>query len=805
MLGFLVSMDGPAGLYMQKVQIKQRILVPFVAASLFLFVLSMWSIQHEENGHMDSDFLSSAEGIRASYLGQLEERAQKLKAALEFIVDNEEFKAAFQTQDRSALLSSSRSLFDRLRSNYGITHFYFHDPKRTNILRVHQPERYGDKINRFTALEAEQSGHFTWGVELGPLGTFTLRAVMPWWHNGNLLGYVELGEEVEQGSTRLASAFGVDIYILVAKQYLDKKGWEAGMRMLGRQPDWDQFPYWVLAFQTTNHPPAGLLQSVASEGREGMGQVVRASLDGHEYRGVFIPLLDAGQRNVGELLVMEDMTPRLNSTYSTMATIFGSALVVGSILFFLFYAILSRVERQMASHQEAIEKETQARLGIQQEHMDELERQARYDSLTGLPNRRSLVERLTEIVSAPDANEQPYVLLQFSLGRMREINNTLGHEIGDRLLKKVGERLQMGVEDADMVACLGGNEFAVLLPKPAPELRGISVERIKDLFRTPFSINGTTVSSTVTIGVVFFPDHGHDASLLIRRADVAMRQAKQMNMACEIYDSERDPYSLRRLTIATDLRRAIDSGEMSLHYQPQVDARDGRLEGVEALARWQHPEHGFISPGEFIPLAESTGLIGSLTFWVLDEALRQCAIWVKEGLNIKMSVNVSAPNLVDASFPDKVAALLLQRQLEPERLVLEVTESVFMQEPEHSLATLDRLKSMGISLSIDDFGTGYSSLAYLKRLPVHELKIDQAFIFDMLTDENDAMIVSSTVALAHGLGLKVVAEGVETREVWDNLKALGCDTIQGYYVARPMPADEMLGWQESSVQAVSNA
>jgi diguanylate cyclase (GGDEF)-like protein len=790
---------------MQRVRLKQRILIPFVIASLFLFVLSMWSIQHEENEHMDADFLSSAYGIRASYQDQLQDKAKKLKAALEFIVEDQDYKDAFRARDSSALLGASRQLFDRLQANYNITHFYFHDPERTNILRVHQPDRRGDRIDRLTALEAEQSGRFAWGVELGPLGTFTLRAVMPWRDNGTLLGYVELGEEVEQGSVALASAFGVDIFILVDKQHLDKKGWEAGMRMLGRPPHWDLLPYSVLAFQTSKHVTDSLLQSIVSDGRSAPGEVVRASVDGHEYRGTFIPLLDAGQRKVGDLLAMEDMTSRLNSTYQTMVTIFGTALVVGAILFGLFFAILGRVERQLTSHQKAIEKETQVRLDIQQEHMAELERQARNDTLTGLPNRRSLLEQLNQIVMAPDAAEHPHVLLQLTVGRMREINNTLGHEIGDRLLHKVGERLQAGMSDAVMVACLGGNEFAVLLQEPPDDLKWLPVETVKDLFRTPFSINGTTVSSTATVGVVFFPEHGADASLLVRRADVAMRQAKQLQKGCEVYNSSRDPYSLRRLTLATDLRRAIDNGEMSLHFQPQVGAANGFLEGVEALARWHHPEHGSISPGEFIPLAESIGLIGSLTYWVLDESLRQCAAWVKVGLDIKVSVNVSAPNLVDSAFPDKVAALLLQRQLDPERLMLEVTESVFMQEPEHSLATLDRLKSMGVSLSIDDFGTGYSSLAYLKRLPVHELKIDQSFIFDMLTDENDAMIVSSTVALAHGLGLKVVAEGVETKEVWDSLKALGCDTIQGYYVGRPMPAEEMLGWQENSVRLASNA
>ncbi|MFC1684641.1 putative bifunctional diguanylate cyclase/phosphodiesterase [Pseudomonadota bacterium] len=785
---------------MQRVKLKQRILVPFVIASLFLFVLSLLGIHAEESEHMDADFMFSVEGMQESYKALLRHDANGLQTALEFIVQDTALKTAFRAGDRSELLKVARPLFERLRANNDVTHFYFHDAERTNVLRVHRPDRYGDTIDRFTALEAERSGRLNWGVEFGPLGTFALRAVMPWWDNGQVLGYIELGEEVEQGSQELASMFNMDLFVLISKQHLVQEEWETGMRMLDRSHDWDLLSDWVVSYQTLANLSPILLRSLVNMAKGEQTQIIQASHNGAEYRGAFISLEDAGHRRVAKMLVLRNMTARLDSTFHSLVGIFGVAFVVGITLFGLFYIILSRVESQLAGHQLQIEKEGQARLEIQAEHVRELERLALFDPLTGLPNRRSLDRWLTEVISDPAKAKRGYVLILLNLEQMREINNTLGHETGDKVLIMVAERLKAGVPEADIIASFGGNEFALFLPAPPPELQGAPIEKLKELFKAPFTVSDTSLAVSATAGVVRFPEHGDEASLLIRRADVAMRQAKQLKKGCELYDSSRDPYSMRRLTLASDLHKAIESGDLMLHYQPQIEVESRRIAGVEALARWNHPEHGAISPGEFIPLAEGAGLIGPLTLSVLDQALGQCAEWVKGGLDIKVSVNMSAQNLIDASFPEKVAALLLQRQLDPGRLILEVTESVFMLEPEHSLAMLDRLKLMGIGLSIDDFGTGYSSLAYLKRLPVGELKIDQGFVFDMLDDENDAKIVSSTVSLAHGLGLKVVAEGVESKEVWDNLAALDCDIIQGYYVAKPMPPEELVAWLDSSNQ-----
>jgi len=521
-------------------------------------------------------------------------------------------------------------------------------------------------------------------------------------------------------------------------------------------------------------------------------------IDNQIHKATFIPIMDAGNRHVGSLLVLKNFTTRARGIRNTVLFISAVAFIIGSLLLVMFYYILDRAEKQLAQRQQKVVTATQAKLEMQQSHMREMEHQSLHDALTGLPNRKNLDMQLDKLIQNSKEGDHGYVLMLMDIDRMREINDTLGHDVGDHVLQEVAQRLHKGITDAKIVACLGGNEFAVLLAAPPPELMGISVERMKQLFSVPITVDGIALPVEVTIGVAKFPEHGSEPLLLIRRADVAMRKAKALNQHCELYNDSLDNYSVRRLTLVGELRQAIDAGELMVYYQPQINTRSGQLEGVEALARWNHAEQGFISPDEFIPLAERTGLIGSLTHRIMQEALNQCAAWVQQGLNIKISINISAHSLIDHSLPSKVSELLKAAQLAPEKLVLEVTESVFMLDPESSLVVLDELKSLGISLSIDDYGTGYSSLSYLRKMPVHELKIDQGFIFDMLKNENDAMIVSSTVALAHSLGLSVVAEGVETKEAWIHLQELGCDTIQGYFVSAPLPAEKFIEWIDES-------
>jgi diguanylate cyclase (GGDEF)-like protein len=420
---------------------------------------------------------------------------------------------------------------------------------------------------------------------------------------------------------------------------------------------------------------------------------------------------------------------------------------------------------------------------------------ALHDPLTDLPNRSLFHDRAAQAILATRRQPGRVGLMLLDLDRFKEVNDTLGHHNGDLLLKEIGTRLRAGLRASDSIARLGGDEFGVLLPTIADPQAALAVaEKIRRSLREPFTLEGISLDLDASVGIALYPEHGTDVETLLQRADVAMYLAKQDHSGCELYSAGRDEYSPARLALVGELRRAIDQQELVLHYQPKADLGSGRVTSVEALVRWQHPERGLISPDQFIPLAERTGLIRELTHSVIDAALRQLAAWQELGLELSVAVNVSARDLLDLELPAIVARLLEKHQLAAERLELELTESVILADPMRARAVLSRLDAMGVQLAIDDFGSGYSSLAYLKRLPIGEIKIDRSFVMNMENDEDDAVIVRSTIDLGRNLGLRVVAEGVETEATWNKLSQLHCDQAQGYYLSRPVPADALADW-----------
>jgi diguanylate cyclase (GGDEF)-like protein len=423
------------------------------------------------------------------------------------------------------------------------------------------------------------------------------------------------------------------------------------------------------------------------------------------------------------------------------------------------------------------------------------EHQALHDSLTDLPNRTLFHDRVRQALTSARRDHVPAAVMIMDLDRFKEVNDTLGHASGDELLKQVGLRLSESLRESDTVARLGGDEFGVLLPKVVDGEAAVAVARkLRTTLEEPFTIHGLALQMEASIGIALYPDHGGDVQSLLQRADVAMYVAKEHPAGCEVYTRERDDYSPDRLTLLTELRRAIDRGELLLHYQPKADLRTGEIHGVEALVRWQHTERGMIPPDEFIPAAQKTGVIGPLTMFVLDEALRQCRTWSLQGLELCVAVNLSTRNLLDLHLPKAVGELLARWEVPAGLLELEITESTILADPVRAMQILSRLDEMGVRLSIDDFGTGYSSLAYLNRLPVDELKIDKSFILGMDESENDEVIVRSTIDLGRNLGLRVVAEGVESRQAWSRLAQLGCNVAQGYYLSRPVPAEQLTQW-----------
>jgi diguanylate cyclase (GGDEF)-like protein len=423
---------------------------------------------------------------------------------------------------------------------------------------------------------------------------------------------------------------------------------------------------------------------------------------------------------------------------------------------------------------------------------------AYYDPPTGLPNRVMLMDRLKESIEKCRQEAKSLAFLLMDIDRFKEINDTLGHHYGDLLLRKVGERLREAIWDRDTVARLGGDEFGVLLALAESEHATLVANKIAKAIEPLFDIEGLPVMVEMSIGIALFPDHGQTAEDLTQRADVAMYAAKESGSGYLIYNAKHDRHSPRRLALMGELRRAIESDQLVLYYQPQIDLQTRRIVGAEALVRWRHPQHGIIPPDQFILPAERTGLIGPLTIWVLRKALGQCQAWREAGLEIAVSVNLSGRNLVDPKFCEEMIRLFQSQTVSPRSITLEITESAIMTDPTHAIEAITKLKALGLRLAIDDYGTGHSSLSYLRRFLADELKVDKSFVANITTDENDAKIVRSTIELAHNLGFKAVAEGVENQETLERLVAFGCDEAQGYYMCRPIPSEQLIPWLKES-------
>ncbi|MFD3943451.1 putative bifunctional diguanylate cyclase/phosphodiesterase [Streptomyces sp. NPDC058579] len=416
------------------------------------------------------------------------------------------------------------------------------------------------------------------------------------------------------------------------------------------------------------------------------------------------------------------------------------------------------------------------------------------DPLTGLPNRQWLLERAWTALEQAEGEGARSALVLIDLDRFRSVNDTLGHLAGDRLLLQIAERLKLALPRGAEAARLGGDEFAVLLPTADSTTSAQRVARhlVAEL-SSPLDLDGLTLVLEASAGVAVFPDHALDAEGLLRRADVAMYQAKRDRTGVEVYESKRDSNTPDRLGLLGDLRRALDAGEVELHYQPKVRF-DGQVAGLEALVRWVHPERGRVSPDEFIAIAESSGLMPHLTEYVLETALAQVARWRAQGLNVPVAVNVSPRDVHTPGFAGAVAARLARHGVPAGALQLEITEHVLLEDPQRAADTMAGLTGHGVKMSLDDFGTGYSSLVHLRRLPVSELKIDRSFVARLAVDAEDAEIVRCTLDLAHSLGLLVVAEGVEDDETWERLRDMGCDAVQGWLVAAAMPPAETTAW-----------
>ncbi len=432
--------------------------------------------------------------------------------------------------------------------------------------------------------------------------------------------------------------------------------------------------------------------------------------------------------------------------------------------------------------------ETKSQVGL-------LRHQAMHDALTNLPNRILLLEQLEKSITVARERNSSVALLLMDLDRFKEVNDTFGHQFGDALLKQIAARVQNQVRLLDTVARLGGDEFAVVVPSPI-DLDSIAstARRILDSLQQPFVIEGQVLEVGASIGIAVYPTHGSDVRTLLKRADVAMYAAKEAQAGYAFHREDYESRTPDELGLVVEMRQGIEHDEFELYFQPKLHLRSSLMTRAEVLIRWNHPTRGLLPPGAFIPAAERTGVIRNMTDWIFDHALAQCRAWQNAGAPVHVAVNVSAKSLQDQTLPAKLQALLEKWEVDARFLKIEITESSIMADPNHALAIMSLLQSLGIRLSIDDFGTGYSSLIHLRQLPVDEIKVDKSFVMGMTKNDADAAIVRTVIDLGHNLGKQVCAEGVEDQETLWRLADLGCDLIQGYFISKPVPADTFMKW-----------
>lgn len=778
-----------------------RRLMITLSIMIMIFTVGVGALFIQQHYHLLEDNTSiQMNEISKDFQVLLDQQTTGLSTALKPIVADESVKSDLRKGDRDHLLAKWQGIFEQMKKENKITHFYFLDSRRICLLRVHKPEKYGDLINRFTAQEAEWTRKISSGIEIGPMGTFTLRVVQPVFDGNTLVGYVELGKEIEDLLQILHTYGSNEITVLIHKDYLKRQAWEDGMRMLNRESDWEQLPREAVIYSTLHTRIPDSLVSMIKQ--HNAGDSFKKNMDQEfsyntkKWRVSILPLKDVSGKEIGDMYIMNDISAeRAEFIHFLVQNILIGFVLLGILLSFIFL-MLRRID--MSIHlQDSSLRESQA----------EIDTLAFFDQLTKLPNRTLLQDRLKQAIANGSRSGSYSALLLIDLDNFKTLNDTLGHDVGDMLLKQSAERLSNCVREGDTVARSGGDEFIVLLSglsndqTEAATASEIVAEKILASLNEIYLLGDVNHRSTASIGVTLFRGARTSADDLMKQADLAMYQSKEAGRnGLSFFDPNMESTLKKRAALEEDLRRGIEKQQFVLHYQSQV-IENGCIVGAEALVRWQHPIRGMVGPMEFIPVAEETGLILPLGDWILKTACAQLALWshFPQMEPITISVNVSARQFSQSDFVAHVLSILDETSANPKRLKLELTESLLVQNIEEVIEKMAALKVAGVCFSLDDFGTGYSSLAYLKRLPLDQLKIDQSFVHDIMVNSNDAIICKSTIALAESMGLSVIAEGVETQEQRNILSSLGCNAYQGYWFSRPLPLDEFEALLQRSI------
>ncbi len=507
--------------------------------------------------------------------------------------------------------------------------------------------------------------------------------------------------------------------------------------------------------------------------------------------------LSDGSRTVGWIEAQLSLRPLLITSFLVFLGSLMLGIIVNVVLRVLPFAALQRTMNSLNQSRSALQQEVENkdRAFAELKKLSETVRyQALHDELTSLPNRTYFLQELSNTVNAARTSSENVGVLLVDLDRFKEINDTLGHHMGDEVLVQISQRLLESLPEDGFLARLGGDEYVVVLDHSSSQRACELAEAITEVLKPHVMVNEYHLNISGSIGVSQFPDHGDSPSQLLRHADIAMYQAKRSGQDFCWYQTEHDDTAPGRLALAAELRQAIDQKLLTLHYQPKIELQTNKVIGVEALARWEHPQYGYISPVTFITIAEQAGMINALTDLVLELAMEQLSTWKKSGLNLQVAINISAKNLQNATFPEQLQKLAEYWKIDPDWLLFEITESSIMFDPEQAKRVIHDISLWGAKIAVDDFGTGYSSLSYVKRLAIKELKIDRSFVLNMVNDSDDQAIVKSTIDLAHSLNLLATAEGIEDSQSLDMLQNFACDYAQGYHICRPIDAAEFTRW-----------
>ena len=765
---------------LQHKTLSYRILIPILVVLGILLLAGINFSRNQLESDLTAHVANQVNIVDRKFHSEIDKEGKKLEAVLELLIKNRPLLNSFYQRDRDQLFAQANSIFQELKRQIDITHWYFSDAERINFLRVHDPERHGDRIDRQTTLTSARSKKTSTGVELGPLGTLTLRSVKPLLdNNGQLLGFIEVGIDVSDTLQTVNTLSQAGLFLIIEKELVSRQNWEQGQRIFGGLKDWDFLPQHVISNSygldddlLSNLPT---IQSILSAA-PGKGPQQKTASKTVRWESISIDSMNIPA--AGQIILAINVSEWISSNKALIVKMIMVYSAIALVLFFLVFRFLQR----------AINAELQLK-----QSFAELNQLASFDQLTGLPNRNLFITEVNQRIAESKRFQQPIAFCFIDLDNFKFVNDTMGHDKGDLLLQKITERLLKQIRKYDVLARFGGDEFILMMPHIESKDCASVLDKILISLRQPITINEQNIEVTLSIGVSMYPADGTERNELLRNADAAMYQAKEAGRNCyRFFTAQINQELMRQQQLSAKLRQAISNDELQLHYQPKFDLATQTMKGCEALLRWFPKEGGSISPMEFIPIAEKNNLIIEIGEWVLNEACRQRQAWKQQGIDITIDVNLSPRQIFHSDIYTEITHLLEQYELDFTDIGLELTENILIEADQSAIASMKKLVDLGTSLAIDDFGTGYSSLSYLKKFPVTHVKIDKEFIRDAHQDPNDKAIITAIVAMSHSLGLGVIAEGIETDQQQDIVIAAGCDQGQGFLYQKPQPADELV-------------